>query len=163
MNIVNESWENTIDVMLSLLGDDYVTRRLFISDCGRGTMMYNNREWTSDNGKLVILGRSEDLSFLPNDVLYELSEIRKLLHTLYINNSSFVIGNNFFYPDSIELYFDNRICIPTNLNNIIYYGNKKDKLGIVSKVMYNYVFSNNFEVNREDVEDINKKVLKKIC
>ena len=49
MNEVRESWEDIIDIISSLAGDNYITRKLYINDYGRGIIKYNNREWTSDN------------------------------------------------------------------------------------------------------------------
>lgn len=164
MNEVRESWEDTIDIISSLAGDNYITRKLYINDYGRGIIKYNNREWTSDNGKIVVLGRSKDISFLPNNEVYEVYKLRHILNILYNKNCSFIIGNNFFYPYGIEFDFDNKICIPTDLNSIIYYGNRKDSLGIISKEIYNYVLINNLEIKQEDIRYIkNKERIKKIC
>lgn len=164
MNEVRESWEDTIDIISSLAGDNYITRKLYINDYGRGIIKYNNREWTSDNGKIVVLGKEKDISFLPNNEVYEVYKLRHILNILYNKNCPFIIGNNFFYPYGIEFDFDNKICIPTDLNSIIYYGNRKDSLGIISKEIYNYVLINNLEIKQEDIKYIkNKERIKKIC
>ena len=36
MNEVRESWEDIIDIISSLAGDNYITRKLYINDYGRG-------------------------------------------------------------------------------------------------------------------------------
>ena len=49
------------------------------------------------------------------------------------------------------------------MNNVIYYGNRKDYLGVVTKVVYNYILWNGIEVDNEDIKYLNKRKLKKIC
>ena len=90
--------------------------------------------------------------------------IRKKLQVLYQKNKSFIVGNNFYYPFGIEFENNKRLEVPTSLNNIIYYGNRKDLLGVVTKEVYNYVLFNNLDINEEDKEYlISKKKIKKIC
>ena len=94
----------------------------------------------------------------------ETGHLFKILETLHNINSPFIIGNNFYYPNRINLSFTDKLEVPTSLNNIIYYGNRKDLLGVVTKEVYNYVLFNNLDINEEDKEYlISKKKIKKIC
>lgn len=163
MEVVKESWEKAIEVMSLLGGNSYIIKNLFIKDYGRATNKYGKKVWTSDYGKVVLLGKSEDLSFLPNYDEYDIGKLISLLEVLYSNNHSFVIGNNFFYPSGIEISTDRRLCIPSDLNNIIYYGDRTDTLGVIAKEVYNSVLTNNLEVDIEDIKYRRKKKLKKIC
>ena len=108
--------------------------------------------------------KKEDIAELPNNALYDIGNIRKKLQVLYQKNKSFIVGNNFYYPFGIEFENNKRLEVPTSLNNIIYYGNRKDLLGVVTKEVYNYVLFNNLDINEEDKEYlISKKKIKKIC
>lgn len=164
INNTKESWENTITLISSLLGDSYIVKELYIRDYGSAEIISSNREWTSDNGEALILGKEEDILSIPNNSIVEIGNIRKMLQQLYQENKSFVIGNNFYYPFGIEFENNKRLEVPTSLNNIIYYGNRKDLLGVVTKEVYNYVLFNNLDINEEDKEYlISKKKIKKIC
>lgn len=164
INNTKESWENTITLISSLLGDSYIVKELYIRDYGSAEIIYSNREWTPDDGKVLILGKEEDILSIPNNIIVEIGNIRKMLQQLYQENKSFVIGNNFYYPFGIEFENNKRLEVPTSLNNIIYYGNRKDLLGVVTKEVYNYVLFNNLDINEEDKEYlISKKKIKKIC
>lgn len=162
MEAVKESWEKTIEVMSLLVGNSYTIKNLFIKDYGRATNRYGKRTWTSDYGKVVLLGRIEDISFLPDYDEYDIGKLINLLEVLNNNKHSFVIGNNFFYPSGIEIPIDSRLCIPSELNNIIYYGDRNDSLGVIAKEVYNSVLTNNLEVDIEDIKYRRKKKLKKI-
>ena len=164
INNTKESWENTITLISSLLGDSYIVKELYIRDYGSAEIISSNREWTSDNGEALILGKEEDILSIPNNSIVEIGNIRKMLQQLYQENKSFVIGNNFYYPFGIEFENNKRLEVPTSLNNIIYYGNRKDLLGVVTKEVYNYVLFNNLDINEEDKKYlISKKKIKKIC
>ena len=164
INNTKESWENTITLISSLLGDSYIVKELYIRDYGSAEIIYSNREWTPDDGKLLILSKKEDIAELPNNALYDIGNIRKKLQVLYQKNKSFIVGNNLYYPFGIEFENNKRLEVPTSLNNIIYYGNRKDLLGVVTKEVYNYVLFNNLDINEEDKEYlISKKKIKKIC
>ena len=98
------------------------------------------------------------------DTILETGHLFKILETLHNINSPFIVGNNFYYPNGINLSFTDKLEVPTSLNNIIYYGNRKDLLGVVTKEVYNYVLFNNLDINEEDKEYlISKKKIKKIC
>ena len=86
-----------------------------------------------------------------------------MLQQLYQENKSFVIGNNFYYPFGIEFEHNKRLEVPTSLNNIIYYGNRKDLLGVTTKEVYNFILYNNLDVSEEDTKYLLKKRTKKIC
>ena len=159
-----EPWENTITLISLLAGTPYIIKKIYVKDYGSAEIISSNREWTSDNGEVLILGKEEDILSIPNNSLVEIGNIRKMLQQLYQENKSFVIGNNFYYPFGIEFENNNRLEVPTSLNNIIYYGNRKDLLGVVTKEVYNYVLFNNLDINEEDKEYlISKKKTKKIC
>ena len=164
INNTKESWENTITLISSLLGDSYIVKELYIRDYGSAEIIYSNREWSPDDGKLLILSKKEDIAELPNNALYDIGNIRKKLQVLYQKNKSFIVGNNFYYPFGIAFENTKKLEIPTSLNNIIYYGNRKDLLGVIAKEVYNYVLFNNLDINEEDKEYlISKKKIKKIC
>lgn len=101
INNTKESWENTITLISSLLGDSYIVKELYIRDYGSAEIIYSNREWTPDDGKLLILSKKEDIAELPNNALYDIGNIRKKLQVLYQKNKSFIVGNNFYYPFGI--------------------------------------------------------------
>ena len=156
------SWENTIEFIQSLVGNSYVTKTLYIKDWGACQIYNNERSWTSFDGKILLLGKEDNLSSLEDGNVYDTGDLFKVLSELHDRNSSFVIGNNFYYPSGIDLNYDDRLVVPTSLNNIVYYGNRNDLLGIATKEVYNYVLFNNLDVNIEDREYIKKKI-KKIC
>lgn len=159
-----EPWENTITLISLLAGTPYIIKKIYVKDYGSAEIISSNREWTSDNGEALILGKEEDILSIPNNSIVEIGNIRKMLQQLYQENKSFVIGNNFYYPFGIEFENNKRLEVPTILNNIIYYGNRKDLLGVVTKEVYNYVLFNNLDINEEDKEYlISKKKIKKIC
>ena len=159
-----DNWENTITLISLLAGTPYIIKKIYVKDYGSAEIISSNREWTSDNGEVLILGKEEDILSIPNNSIVEIGNIRKMLQQLYQENKSFVIGNNFYYPFGIEFENNKRLEVPTSLNNIIYYGNRKDLLGVVTKEVYNYVLFNNLDVNEEDKEYlISKKKTKKIC
>lgn len=159
-----EPWENTITLISLLAGTPYIIKKIYVKDYGSAEIISSNREWTSDNGEVLILGKEEDILSIPNNIIVEIGNIRKMLQQLYQENKSFVIGNNFYYPFGIEFENNKRLEVPTSLNNIIYYGNRKDLLGVVTKEVYNYVLFNNLDINEEDKEYlISKKKTKKIC
>lgn len=159
-----EPWENTITLISLLAGTPYIIKKIYVKDYGSAEIISSNREWTSDNGEVLILGKEEDILSIPNNIIVEIGNIRKMLQQLYQENKSFVIGNNFYYPNGINLSFTDKLEVPTSLNNIIYYGNRKDLLGVVTKEVYNYVLFNNLDINEEDKEYlISKKKIKKIC
>lgn len=159
-----EPWENTITLISLLAGTPYIIKKIYVKDYGSAEIISSNREWTSDNGEALILGKEEDILSIPNNSIVEIGNIRKILQQLYQENKSFVIGNNFYYPFGIEFENNKRLEVPTSLNNIIYYGNRKDLLGVVTKEVYNYVLFNNLDINEEDKEYlISKKKTKKIC
>ena len=159
-----EPWENTITLISLLAGTPYIIKKIYVKDYGSAEIISSNREWTSDNGEALILGKEEDILSIPNNSIVEIGNIRKMLQQLYQENKSFVIGNNFYYPFGIEFENNKRLEVPTSLNNIIYYGNRKDLLGVVTKEVYNYVLFNNLDINEEDKEYlISKKKIKKIC
>lgn len=153
----NDKWENTVHLISSLVGDSYVIRRLFITDYGASIIKDNVKEWTNDYGKVLVLGKNEDIGSVPNDISVNLCYLIKIIHLLNKENKSFIIGNNFFYPSGIELDTESRIIVPTSLNNVVYYGNKKDKLGVVTREVYNYVMFNDLDVTREDRDILVKK------
>ena len=62
INNTKESWENTITLISSLLGDSYIVKELYIRDYGSAEIIYSNREWTPDDGKLLILSISVTLT-----------------------------------------------------------------------------------------------------
>lgn len=157
-----EPWENTITLISLLAGTPYIIKKIYVKDYGSAEIISSNREWTSDNGEALILGKEEDILSIPNNSIVEIGNIRKMLQQLYQENKSFVIGNNFYYPFGIEFENNKRLEVPTSLNNIIYYGNRKDLLGVVTKEVYNYVLFNNLDINEEDKEYlISKKKIKK--
>ena len=157
-----EPWENTITLISLLAGTPYIIKKIYVKDYGSAEIISSNREWTSDNGEALILGKEEDILSIPNNSIVEIGNIRKILQQLYQENKSFVIGNNFYYPFGIEFENNKRLEVPTSLNNIIYYGNRKDLLGVVTKEVYNYVLFNNLDINEEDKEYlISKKKIKK--
>lgn len=159
-----EPWENTITLISLLAGTPYIIKKIYVKDYGSAEIISSNREWTPDDGKLLILSKKEDIAELPNNALYDIGNIRKKLQVLYQKNKSFIVGNNFYYPFGIEFENNKRLEVPTSLNNIIYYGNRKDLLGVVTKEVYNYVLFNNLDINEEDKEYlISKKKIKKIC
>ena len=159
-----EPWENTITLISLLAGTPYIIKKIYVKDYGSAEIISSNREWTSDNGEALILGKEEDILSIPNNSIVEIGNIRKILQQLYQENKSFVIGNNFYYPFGIEFENNKRLEVPTSLNNIIYYGNRKDLLGVVTKEVYNYILFNNLDINEEDKEYlIRKKKIKKIC
>jgi len=149
-----EPWENTITLISLLAGTPYIIKKIYVKDYGSAEIISSNREWTSDNGEALILGKEEDILSIPNNSIVEIGNIRKILQQLYQENKSFVI----------EFENNKRLEVPTSLNNIIYYGNRKDLLGVVTKEVYNYVLFNNLDINEEDKEYlISKKKIKKIC
>ncbi|UKI26409.1 MAG: hypothetical protein L6V91_06335 [Bacilli bacterium] len=42
------------------------------------------------------MGKSKDISSMPNNEVYNICDLRKILHRLHDNNASFIIGNDFF-------------------------------------------------------------------
>ena len=154
-----EPWENTITLISLLAGTPYIIKKIYVKDYGSAEIISSNREWTSDNGEALILGKEEDILSIPNNSIVEIGNIRKILQQLYQENKSFVIGNNFYYPFGIEFENNKRLEVPTSLNNIIYYGNRKDLLGVVTKEVYNYVLFNNLDIN-EEFENNKKKIEK---
>lgn len=159
-----EPWENTITLISLLAGTPYIIKKIYVKDYGSAEIISSNREWTPDDGKLLILSKKEDIAELPNNALYDIGNIRNKLQVLYQKNKSFIVGNNFYYPFGIAFENTKKLEIPTSLNNIIYYGNRKDLLGVVTKEVYNYVLFNNLDINEEDKEYlISKKKIKKIC
>ena len=158
-----DSWENIITIISTLLGNSYIVKKLYIRDYGAAEIAYSNREWTSNDGKLLILGKKEDISELPNDTLYDICNIRKKLSKLYSDDKSFIVGNNFYYPFGIEFENTKKLEIPTNLNNIVYYGNRKDLLGVIAKEIYNYILIYGLKLSDEDIKKLQKSKIKKIC
>ena len=150
-----EPWENTIELIQSLIGDSYEIKGLYTREYGAATIEEKERNWTPEDGKILILAEKDKISSLTNDTILE---------TGHHINSPFIVGNNFYYPNRINLSFTDKLEVPTSLNNIIYYGNRKDLLGVVTKEVYNYVLFNNLDINEEDKEYlISKKKIKKIC
>ena len=162
--MTKEPWENTIELIQSLVGNSYEIKRLYLREYGAATTDGKERTWTSKDGKVLILAEKDKISSLDNDKTLETGSLLRILETLHNINSPFVVGNNFYYPNRINLSFTDKLEVPTSLNNIIYYGNRKDLLGVVTKEVYNYVLFNNLDINTEDKEYlISKKKIKKIC
>ena len=44
INNTKESWENTITLISSLLGDSYIVKELYIRDYGSAEIIYSNRD-----------------------------------------------------------------------------------------------------------------------
>lgn len=159
-----EPWENTIELIQSLIGDSYEIKRLYTREYGAATIEEKERNWTPEDGKILTLAEKDKISSLTNNTILETGHLFKILETLHNINSPFIVGNNFYYPNGINLSFTDKLEVPTSLNNIIYYGNRKDLLGVVTKEVYNYVLFNNLDINEEDKEYlISKKKIKKIC
>lgn len=158
---VNESWERVIKVISLFNTDEYITREYIISDYGEGVITDNHKEWTSRDGRVIVLGKKEDIQNIPPSGKCSISDVRKALHLLHNNNSPFIVGNNFYYSWGIELSFDNKFCIPTNLNNIIYYGSREEELGIICKEVYNYLLTDSLDDYKESKKYRSK--VKKIC
>ena len=142
-----EPWENTIELIQSLIGDSYEIKRLYTREYGAATIEKQERNWTSEDGKILILVEKDKISSLTNDTILETGHLLKILEALHNINSPFIVGNNFYYPNGINLSFTDKLEVPTSLNNIIYYGNRKDLLGVVTKEVYNYVLFNNLDIN----------------
>ncbi len=162
MEINNGTWKDVIYLISLLVGNDYIIRNIKIKEYNSCQIEDSNREWNHKNGEVLLLGKREDISLIPNNEVYNICDLRKELHRLHDNNNSFIIGNDFYYPNGIELSYD-KLEIPTDMNNVIYYGNRKDYLGVVTKVVYNYILWNGIEVDNEDIKYLNKRKLKKIC
>ena len=162
MEINNGTWKDVIYLISLLVGNDYIIRNIKIKEYNSCQIEDNNREWSIKDGEVLLLGKREDISSIPNNKVYNICDLRKKLHRLHDNNDSFIIGNDFYYPYGIELSYD-KLEIPTDMNNVIYYGNRKDYLGVVTKVVYNYILWNGIEVDNEDIKYLNKRKLKKIC
>ena len=156
------TWKDVIYLISLLVGNDYIIRNIKIKEYNSCQIEDNNREWSIEDGEVLLLGKSEDISSIPNNKVYNICDLRKKLHRLHDNNASFIIGNDFYYPYGIELSYD-KLEIPTDMNNVIYYGNREDYLGVVTKVVYNYILWNGIEVDNEDIKYLNKRKLKKIC
>ena len=104
-----EPWENTITLISLLAGTPYIIKKIYVKDYGSAEIISSNREWTSDNGEALILGKEEDILSIPNNSIVEIGNIRKMLQQLYQENKSFVIGNNFYYPFGIEFENNKRL------------------------------------------------------
>lgn len=162
MEINNGTWKDVIYLISLLVGNDYIIRNIKIKEYNSCQIEDNNREWSIEDGEVLLLGKSKDISSIPNNEVYNICDLRKKLHRLHDNNASLIIGNDFYYPYGIELSYD-KLEIPTDMNNVIYYGNREDYLGVVTKVVYNYILWNGIEVDNEDIKYLNKRKLKKIC
>lgn len=162
MQIKNGTWKDVINLIQLLSGNEYITKRLLIKEYNSYQLENKEKEWSIDKGEILLLGKEEDISFLSSNKEYNICDIRKELHKLYDQNKTFIIGNNFYYPHGIELNY-NKLEIPTDMNNIIYYGNRNDYLGIIAKEVYNYILCSGIEVDDKDIEYLNKKKTKKIC
>lgn len=162
MEINNGTWKDVIYLISLLVGNDYIIRNIKIKEYNSCQIEDNNREWSIEDGKVLLLGKREDISLIPNNKVYNICDLRKELHRLHDNNASFIIGNDFYYSYGIELSYD-KLEIPTDMNNVIYYGNREDYLGVVTKVVYNYILWNGIEVDNGDIKYLNKRKLKKIC
>lgn len=145
-------WENTMNTIKLLAGESYIIKKLYIRDYGASSKKNGEKEWTVDFGKVLLLGRKEDISFLPNNNEYDISKLIYLLEHLYKSNSPFMVGNNFYYPGGIELNVSNKLNIPSNLNNIIYYGDRINNLGVLAKEVYSSVIMNNLELDIDDIQ-----------
>ncbi len=162
MEVKNGTWKDVIYLISLLAGNDYIIRNIKIKEYNSCQIEDNNREWSIEDGEVLLLGKREDISSIPNNEVYNICDLRKELHRLHDNNASFIIGNDFYYSYGIELSYD-KLEIPTDMNNVIYYGNREDYLGVVTKVVYNYILWNGIEVDNEDIKYLNKRKLKKIC
>lgn len=162
MEVKNGTWKDVIYLIYLLAGNDYIIRNIKIKEYNSCQIEDNNREWSIEDGEVLLLGKREDISLIPNNEVYNICNLRKELHRLHDNNASFIIGNDFYYSYGIELSYD-KLEIPTDMNNVIYYGNREDYLGVVTKVVYNYILWNGIEVDNGDIKYLNKRKLKKIC
>ena len=52
-----ELWENTITLISLLAGTPYIIKKIYVKDYGSAEIISSNREWTSDNGEVLILGK----------------------------------------------------------------------------------------------------------
>lgn len=162
--MTKEPWENTIELIQSLVGNSYEIKRLYLREYGAATTDGKERTWTSKDGKVLILAEKDKISSLDNDKTLETGSLLRILEALHNINSPFIVGNNFYYPNGISLGYTDKLEVPTSLNNLVYYGKRSDLLGVVTKEVYNYVLFNNLDINTEDKEYlISKKKTKKIC
>ena len=162
--MTKEPWENTIELIQSLVGNSYEIKRLYLKEYGAAIIEDKERTWTSKDGKVLILAEKDKISSLDNDETLETGSLLRILEALHDINSPFIIGNNFYYPNGISLSYTDKLEVPTSLNNLVYYGKRNNLLGVVTKEVYNYVLFNNLDIDTEDKEYlIRKKKTKKIC
>ena len=62
---VNESWERVIKVISLFNTDEYITREYIISDYGEGVISDNHKEWTSCDGRVIVIGINEVIKNIP--------------------------------------------------------------------------------------------------
>lgn len=160
MYAVKDSWKKIIETIQTLTSEDYIIKRVFIRDYGGATIKYGQREWSGE-GLLMILAPKTTISHLKDNTYYPLGDILNLISTLHDRKIPFLIGNNFYYPNVVDIPYQEKLLIPTKLNNIIYYGERSSPLGVISKEVYNYLLFNDLEIDSTTLEYIKKKRLKK--
>ena len=66
-----EPWENTIELIQSLIGDSYEIKRLYTREYGAATIEEKERNWTPEDGKILILAEKDKISSLTINILQE--------------------------------------------------------------------------------------------
>ena len=79
-----EPWENTIELIQSLIGDSYEIKRLYTREYGAATIEKQERNWTSEDGKILILVEKDKISSLTNDTILETGHLLKILEALHM-------------------------------------------------------------------------------
>ena len=78
-----EPWENTIELIQSLIGDSYEIKRLYTREYGSATIEKQERNWTSEDGK---------------EHVYR-GECEGLIHDKMVGTNGFGYDPIFYYPE----------------------------------------------------------------
>lgn len=77
MEINNGTWKDVIYLISLLVGNDYIIRNIKIKEYNSCQIEDNNREWSIEDGEVLLLGKREDISSIPNNKVYNICDLRK--------------------------------------------------------------------------------------
>lgn len=148
-----EDYEVVINLFKDVLGEDYIVRKLYVEDYGKGIISYGERNWTNGLGSAYILAKKNDLKNLKDNDITDVYNILKLITKIYNKGHSVIIGSDLYYGSVLELDIPKRLSINLFLNKICCY-TKDDSFRNIFKVINSYLI--NYGYNEVDKLYINK-------
>lgn len=152
-----DDYEVVINFLKEVLGEDYITKKLYVQDYGKGTISYGERSWDNGDGSVYLLGRKSDLKKTKDIDTIDVYNTLKLINKIYDKGHSIVVGSDLYYGKVLEIDIENRLSINLFLNKICCYSKEEDVRNIfrvVNSYLINYGIH---DINNNNVKKKTKK------